>query len=457
MGFTNFFRRYEKFWGICLCAFKVHIIHVGNMANKGTQGLLKSDVFVIKDILKRNVVISVSTVDIDGVRRLKLPLYAILTPMVDIPYEKADAYAKKLGYMRTDLKYKVLAASGLVIMLFQAMLSAFSAVAVKIGFKAFFRHEVLNRLKDCDLVVSCSDENFKESASLFSPNLFWILAWWSMLFSRTWDVLIAKFLGKKVVLFPNSIGPFRTFIGRFLAKLALNNCDYVLVREPISFEIVNSLRIRSKKILTSDTSLLLPLVNSEVSDLPKPVVGVCLGIYSNILSEKEISRHILAYAKAIDKAIGKYDFSVVFLPHYISGFRYDDFEISQLIICKLKNKNTVKCVNVHTVDEFKSLLGQMDMVISSKMHPAIYATSQYVPTLCIAYDQKQIGYFNRLGLDECVISVREISYEKVLLKIGYVWNKREAIRSSLKRSIPSLETDVREAIKLVLDRSIGMR
>jgi colanic acid/amylovoran biosynthesis protein len=300
-------------------------------------------------------------------------------------------------------------------------------------------------------VVSCSGENFKETASLFSLNIYWILAWWSMLFSRTWDILIAKFLGKKVILFPNSVGPFRTWVGRFLSRLALNNCDCVLVRESISFDIVKSLKINSRKALTSDTSLLFPQVqNTPFANPSDPVVGVCLGIYSHILSEEKVNEYVIAHARALDDAIEKYGFSIVFLPHYVSGFHHDDLEMSQLILGRMRNKDRVRIVNVPSVDEFRSLLGQMNMVISSKMHPAVFATSQYVPTLCIAYDQKQTGYFERLSMIDCVISVREVSYKDLLSKIGYVWNRREKIAASLREVIPALKEETKEAIKLAL-------
>ena len=62
----------------------MHIIHVGNMANKGTQALLMSDVSVIKDVVKGDVAFSVSTADIDGVKRLNLSLNAILLSMINI-------------------------------------------------------------------------------------------------------------------------------------------------------------------------------------------------------------------------------------------------------------------------------------------------------------------------------------------------------------------------------------
>ena len=437
-----------KSWCVFLTDVKVHIIHVGNMANKGTQALLKTDISLIKDIVKGKVSFSVSTTDVEGVKRLNLSLNAVLPPMVDIPYERADFFARRFGYTRDSFTYLAFAVASLFFMFVQMILSVISAVFVKLGLKGFYRGEVLRCVKDCDVVVSYSDENFKETASLLPLNIYWIVTWWSMLLSRTWDILTAKFLGKPVVMFPNSIGPFRTCIGRFLSKLALNNCDYVLVREPISYEIVKSLRIRPPKILTSDTTLLFkPACDSSNDDYSNPVVGISPGVYSHSLSDKEVYKYILAHAKALDRAIEKYGLSVVFLPHYVSGFRYDDLEISKLILSEMKNASKGKIINANSVDAFKSLLDGMDMVISSKMHPAVLAASAYVPTLCIAYDYKQTGFFTSLGISDCVIPLREASYEKLLSKIDYIWNKRDDIRALLKERVPVLQKDVRKAIK----------
>jgi len=40
---------------------KIHIIHVGNMINKGAQALISTDIFVLKEIVNGDLSISVST------------------------------------------------------------------------------------------------------------------------------------------------------------------------------------------------------------------------------------------------------------------------------------------------------------------------------------------------------------------------------------------------------------
>lgn len=431
--------------------FKVHIVHVGNMANKGTQALFMSDVSTIRSIVKNGVAICVSTVDVEGVKRLGLSLDAVLPPFVDIPYEKADSYAKRLGIGRDSFKYKLRALASLVFVLGQAMSIVFSACLVKLGLGALYRADTLKHMKESDLVVSCSDENFKEGSSLLPVSPRWIMTWWSMLVPRTMAVLVARFLGKPVVMFPNSIGPFRTRIGRFLSRLALNRCDYILVREPVSFKIADSLKVRSPKILTSDIALLFSADHEPpVEDFSKPALGVCPGVYSNTLSEAGIRGYVQAHARALDKAIEEYGFHVVFLPHYVTGFRHDDLEISKLIVSQMRNADQARIVNVKTAGQFKALINNVDMLVSSKMHPAVMAASAYVPTVYVAYDHKQVGFFSSLGVDDGIVSISEVSYERLLGRIDYVWRRKDAVRSLLKARVPALQENTRRSIAHVL-------
>jgi polysaccharide pyruvyl transferase WcaK-like protein len=421
------------------------------MKNKGTQALLESDVRILRENFGVDTSVSVSTTDVDGVRRMRLPLKRIFPPIVDIPYEKADFFASRLGFDRRSVRYKLFALSSLLAMFFQMTFSAFSAVLVKAGFHGFYRSEILTTMKNCDLVVSYSDENFKEAASYLPLNMYWVLTWWSMLVSRTWDILVAKYFSKPVVMFPNSVGPFRTFMGRMISRLALNACNIILVREPNSYRIVESLGIDTPKVLTFDTTWTFKSSNSsQVKVNRRPCIGVSLGFYAKVFSDVEIRKQAAVYAEAFDEVIRRFGCYIVLMPHYISGFRYDDLEISKMVMGKMKSKDNVEIVEVETADEFKSFLGEMDMVISAKMHPAVLALSEGVPTLCIAYDHKQTGLFDRLDMCECVLPIYEFSKEKLLSRISYVWNNSETIKARLALRVPVMQRSVEEATRRAL-------
>jgi polysaccharide pyruvyl transferase WcaK-like protein len=421
------------------------------MNNKGTQALFKSDVSVIRSIVGREVSISVSTTDIEGVKRLNLSLEAILPPAVDVPYEKADQLVKKLRVGRKGVRYASFMIAMLYAMYVQAVLTIFSILLIKAGLGAPYRKETLKHVRDCDLVISHSDENFKESASLLPLNPYWAVTWWSMLISRTMEILVAKSFGKSVIMFPNSVGPFRTWVGRFLARLSLNSCDHVLIRDPISYEIVSHLGIRSAKTLTFDTALLFDTADkSNLDNFSRPLMGVSPGIYARALSQGEIHKYIMAHAWALDAAIERFGFFVVLMPHYVSGFHFDDMEISKLIKDNMKNRDKVQIVSTSGVDEFKRLANRMDIILSSKMHPAILGASGYVPILCVAYDHKQTGFFQRLDMVDCIVDIREISSQSLFSKIEYVWIRRKQLKESLENKIPACQSHLRRTLKKII-------
>jgi colanic acid/amylovoran biosynthesis protein len=438
-------------------ALKIHFVHVGSMNNKGAEILLKNDICATKKLTNNNVSISVSTSDLNGVGRLKISIDRICPQVVDIPFEQVDLLSKKRGCARRDLWYKILSAAWIVRMIFQVFLSAFSSVITKIGLPSFYRPEVLECIRESDLVISCSDENFKEGTILLPPKPYWILTWWSVILARAWAVLVAKYYGKRVVMFPNSIGPFRTIIGRLFSKLALGLCDLILVREPISFKNLEDIKVRTPKILTCDTSFILCLSDRPFYKKPGSLrVGLSLGVYSNIFSQKEIQKLVSTYANSLDRIVEKFDVSLVFLPHFVSGFEYDDLQFSDMIKEKMKNGANVEIMQTQTVEEFKSIMGNMDLVISSKMHPSTIALSCKVPTICIAYDHKQKGLFESLEMSRCLLFLPELSEEKLFSHFCYVWSNREIIRRNLEVLIPSLQASVNNAIAQALLLATGL-
>jgi polysaccharide pyruvyl transferase WcaK-like protein len=163
-----------------------------------------------------------------------------------------------------------------------------------------------------------------------------------------------------------------------------------------------------------------------------------------------IQNYILSHARALDKVIEKYGFSVVFLPHYVTGFALDDFEVSELIVRNMKNREKTTIINASSVEEFKHWISQMKIVVSSKMHPAVIASSLYVPFLFIAYDYKQMGFASSLGLEDCVLSIRDLSHEKLLAKIEYVLKNIEMIEGLLKKRVPELQKNVKDSIAFAL-------
>ncbi|MGA2309795.1 MAG: polysaccharide pyruvyl transferase family protein [Candidatus Bathyarchaeia archaeon] len=431
---------------------RIHIVHVGTMNNMGTQALLESDVSALREIAGNDVLLSVSTTDEAGVKKLSLGLDAVVPNLVDIPFRKADDLAIRLKISRSSSKYKALTFLLTIYMLFQVELSILSAILVKMRLKPLYRSKVFDRICNCNLVISCSDENFREVPSLISSQIYWVFVWWSILFERTFEISVARYFKKPTVMFPNSVGPFKTFVGRFLSRLSLNNCNRILIRDSISYELVKSLDIKAPRILTSDSVLLFSpdfpskLKNNEKSN-NRPVIGVSAGIYNHTVTTTEIRKYIKEHALALDIAIEELGAEVIFLPHYITGFRYDDLEISNLILQSMKHKNGVRIIQVDNAREFKSILGQMSIIVSSKMHPAVIGISMFTPTLCIAYDHKQMGFFEDIGMSQFLVRFDEISHEVIFSKINSLWEERGKLHEELEIKVTALQESLRISLR----------
>ena len=438
---------------------KIHIIHVGHMSNKGTQALLKSDDVALRDIVDGEVSLSVSTTDIDGVKRLNLPKNTIIMPtLIDLPYIVADNLAKRLGISRKSVRYKILSLYALFLMFLETTLLALSAFLVRLRLPALYKRSVLNRMVRSDVIVSCSDENFKETASMLPLSIYWAISWWTMLFERMMEVSVASFLGKPIVMFPNSVGPFKTRLGLLMSKLALNNFDSIIVRDSVSFNLLKKLGVVPKMVLTSDAALLFSADSKvPVKKFSSPSIGVSIGVYSQSLSEEDFQNFMTEIAAALDRIVDLYNLDVCFFPHFITGFENDDFEVSKTVLGMMKNHVRAHVFKIDSLDEFKLCLEQMELLISSKMHPMVLATSGYVPTVCIAYDHKQTGFLKDLGLEEYLIPLKHVNSDTIVSKVKKVIEERKEIVALLNDKIPVLQKEVKSAMREALRPSLGNR
>lgn len=425
-------------------------MHVGSVTNQGTYALIKSEISELKNIYN-DVDITVSCAD-PGALKSREPTLQIIPPLVDISYMRADAKARTKNYSRRSWRYKLQVFYHTLLMLLQAFLLLISIILLKVGLKPIYRSEVIDRLKKADIVISTSDESFKEGASNLPFNLIWKFTWWIMLFSRMIDVIVAKKIFKKpIIIFPSSIGPFRTRIGRFFSKTVFNNVDLILLREKRSIKFVES--IETPVTMAADTALLCEFPHNKIYNrLQKDTIAVSPGFYDYSLSTNTQNQYFLAHAKALDLFIEKYGSNVIFLPHDVKGFKHDDLKACERIIENMKRKDKTKIILVKTLEEFKHFLGQIDLLIASKMHPSVLASTNFTPMIAIVYDHKQTGFFEQIGLDEYIIDINKLSNEELLSKMENAWVNRMKIEKQLSQKIPALQELVRMKMRESLSK-----
>jgi len=430
---------------------RIHIVHVGSVGNKGTYALLKSEICEIKKICGDTVEISVSTDDVETLKRLE-PQFGVHPSLVDIPYVRADIALRRRGQQRSGLSYKLSIVFYTMLMPFQAFLAMTSAVLIRRGVEIPYRAETIQQIRRADAVISTADENFKEGSLYIPINVYWMLTWWTVLFSRMTETFCAKILEKPVVVFPNSIGPFRTPVGRLFAKVILQNVDLVMLRELYSYRLFKQLSIQTPHVLTTDVVLLLEYPERR-RDLTAPgcVVGVCPALYTSSFSKEERRRYVLAHSMTLDWLVREQSYQVVFLPHEISSVKLDDdLGLSRAIMDKMKHHDRAEIVEIQSIEEFNRCISQLDFLITSRMHPAVLACANRVPAVMVVYDHKQAGFFDQLDLSDYAVNIKQITKAQLMNKVSLLLCQKDKVRKQLDQRVPILQEDLRRKLRAAI-------
>lgn len=90
------------------------------------------------------------------------------------------------------------------------------------------------------------------------------------------------------------------------------------------------------------------------------------------------------------------------------------------------------------LEDFCARVSQTELMLSSRMHPTVIASSCRVPTVVITYDYKQLGLMEQLGLDSYVIDINQVTYENLISTMEKAWKNRRFIREHLEMQIPNV-------------------
>lgn len=264
------------------------------------------------------------------------------------------------------------------------------------------------------------------------------------------NILLALILGKPLMIYANSIGPFDKKLPLFYAKFILNRVNLITVREKISERYLHSIGIdKTHVILTADAAFLLDSAQHQTIDQILLKEGICIdnnpliGIsLSQLISRYSISKnfeenyneYINLMGDLVNYLTNKLEATVIFIPHVIGPDKeIDDRIVGNKIYQIVKEKNKVVPINnEYTPSELKGIIGRCDLFIGFRMHATIASTSMYVPTISIAYSHKTYGVIGEmLGQENYICNDKNLDLNTLKLKINDAWQNRVEIRRDL--------------------------
>ncbi|PWJ95853.1 colanic acid/amylovoran biosynthesis protein [Oceanotoga teriensis] len=261
----------------------------------------------------------------------------------------------------------------------------------------------IKEVLESDIVIDFSGDIWGDNANFLGKDRFEV---------GLYKDLIAQKL-KPTYMIAGSPGPFKDIKTKDLAKKVYEGFDLVTNREPISSDIIKREGFNTNN--TSDLAcpaFLFEPINIEkakekeevknIFDKSKLNIGfvICGWNFEQGPFDKwpRDDKDYITFAKSIEHIANKYDVNIILMSHS-NGFPIPpkkfklqhgrDYPIIKQLEKILKDRGTAK--NIQTIDGVydawttKGIIGNLDLMISGRVHAAVAALSQKIPTVIIDY------------------------------------------------------------------------
>lgn len=252
-------------------------------------------------------------------------------------------------------------------------------------------------------------------------------------------VFLARSLGRKVIVMPNSFGPIDGRLYRWLVTRALSSCELVTARESRSQAALSDIGVSSEVFPDLGFSL-------ERAEIPgdkvecirsghqfKPLVGITARPYRFPRN----SSPILAYEHYLDEVaefarqISVEGYVPVFVEHVISAGSHESDAAAIAAIVSRLAPGSFEVIRVPDFNcrQIKALYGMLDFVVGTRFHSVIFALSEGVPAMAIAYGgNKGRGIMEDCNMSDYVMSIEQFAAEDALIKFRKLVNDADNAR-----------------------------
>ncbi len=399
---------------------KVMLVGTYSSLNKGDFAMHQA---LIKEISKR-------IEDID---------FTIFSPFPELDYARYSHYFsdQKIGIENENLRHPLNAIN--------------SNLQVYLGNKNLF--------KDYGTIIDVSGDAIGESYSI--QNTFY----------RIFYLNLYKNLNKKMILSPQSVGPFN--YSKLFFKKIFNHAEKIYVRDPLSYRYLEDFELKNIS-MTGDLAFLLDKkaddLNKNYIEKIKDIDGIKIGLnlsylLGNYLKKSNMNIDMVDLGTKLCEGIySKFDgFKnyIIFIPH-VFGPEEDknDCKIGKLIYENLSDRLKERFILVDNEmdhEELKAIISEMDMFIGARMHACIGAISLGKPFLNIAYSDKSKGLISQsIGLPELCIDIRDMKNQndiinKILENLEYIHNNKKNIEDILSIKGIEFKTKVEQSINEICE------
>jgi colanic acid/amylovoran biosynthesis protein len=287
-----------------------------------------------------------------------------------------------------------------------------------------------------------------------------------------WLILLS---GKRLILMPQTYGPFKGRMAKKIARSILHGAKTVYSRDWTGVRDTRTMlgipEDSTKVRFCHDVGFLLEPAEPAHADIAgitlarkgaATLVGVnvsgllfmegytrnnMFGLKVNYAAlTRDLVRHLLQDANN----------QVLLIPHVFGDDAETDSLACEKVFAELGAEFEGRLGTVrgrYNQNEIKWIIGQCDFFIGSRMHACIAAISQAVPAVSVAYSDKFIGVMKTVGVESLVADPRQMNAEEILQHIDRCLLGRDQIRRQLEQSMPQVKKSILDTISQGIDDS----
>jgi len=282
--------------------------------------------------------------------------------------------------------------------------------------------------------------------------------------ARFWNLLFGKFLGKKVIICGQSIGPLSYKFLRLLSKFTFLKIDCIILRDKKSFDILNSIGVKENVYVLPDFAFLLPSALNEkkplsflrlesIPDINKNSLNVSISVRKwSYIKQNIYEKYIKTLVEYCEWLLQEKKANVFFISTCTSfcGYQIDDRFVAYDIISRLKDpKNVYVLCGEYTPYELRNLFSNMTFHVGTRMHSCILALLSGVPVIGIGYEFKTQELMKQLNFESFVLTMQDIDLEILKKMSNEILNNRENLTRHIERHINELQKSLLSIIEIL--------
>ncbi len=263
----------------------------------------------------------------------------------------------------------------------------------------FSRYELLSidRIISSDRVISkggsflCNEHNLRSKIAM-------------MRFLFIFFICIKH--SKDIIILGQSIGPVYGRLSRRLLNFVLSRCKHIVLREDDCLSSYPYLSLPTGKTTTiNDIAFFLDSSKCSHLSIPSQEGRLQIGVTMKYVDHTLNEDYIRMMKAATEYCISKHNATIHVFPHVT----FEDDIGNAFNVIKAIDDEYKQHIRLYSGDyaprELKKLYSEMDFFIGTRLHSTIFAMSELVPSICIAYHgTKSLGIFSNFGLKEYVIT-----------------------------------------------------